>query len=252
LLALGGLVLMGGSLSATAQAAPGAGSAHQGTNIPTASVRASRSLTFTEHTITDSFDGARSVYATDVDGDGDVDVLGAAYSDDEIAWWENTGRGAVVEIDPDSGGKLVYTDTQGIPTSLEIPAEAVTETTTILYTPRHPQAVPDFIPGLAPGGHVFDLVAYREEKPVPDFTFEKIVTLTIEYTEDDVVMLEEDTLAPYRWTGDEWEKIGARPVETYTLDAEDDRLTVYLESLGRLSTMGVGGDCLFLSLVLRE
>ena len=29
------------------------------------------------------------VYATDVDNDGDVDVLGAASGADDIAWWEN-------------------------------------------------------------------------------------------------------------------------------------------------------------------
>jgi hypothetical protein len=47
--------------------------------------------TFIEHTIDDNFDGPRSVYATDVDGDGDVDVLGAAWASDDIAWWQNDG-----------------------------------------------------------------------------------------------------------------------------------------------------------------
>lgn len=44
---------------------------------------------WTEHTLDGSFHGARSVYAEDVDGDGDMDVLGAAYLDDCITWWEN-------------------------------------------------------------------------------------------------------------------------------------------------------------------
>ena len=35
--------------------------------------------------------GARSVYAADLDGDGDKDVLSAAWDDDEIAWYENLG-----------------------------------------------------------------------------------------------------------------------------------------------------------------
>jgi FG-GAP-like repeat/WW domain/CUB domain/Tyrosine-protein kinase ephrin type A/B receptor-like len=44
--------------------------------------------------ITDSADDAQSVYAVDLDGDGDVDVLSASEADDMIAWYENTdGRG---------------------------------------------------------------------------------------------------------------------------------------------------------------
>jgi hypothetical protein len=51
----------------------------------------SKPVTFAEHNITSSFEGARIVYATDVDGDGDVDILGAAMDADSIAWWENSG-----------------------------------------------------------------------------------------------------------------------------------------------------------------
>ena len=36
-------------------------------------------------------DGALSVFAADVDGDGDTDVLSASSSDDKIAWYENNG-----------------------------------------------------------------------------------------------------------------------------------------------------------------
>jgi FG-GAP-like repeat/Secretion system C-terminal sorting domain/Kre9/KNH-like N-terminal Ig-like domain len=46
-------------------------------------------LTWTDHLVDGAFDGAYSVYATDMDLDGDVDVLGAAYDDDDITWWEN-------------------------------------------------------------------------------------------------------------------------------------------------------------------
>ncbi len=44
--------------------------------------------------ITTSADGARSVYACDIDGDGDQDVLSASYDDNKIAWYENVdGKG---------------------------------------------------------------------------------------------------------------------------------------------------------------
>jgi hypothetical protein len=39
-----------------------------------------------------SADGATSVYAADVDGDGDMDVLSASEYDDKIAWYENDGQ----------------------------------------------------------------------------------------------------------------------------------------------------------------
>ncbi len=49
------------------------------------------SQTFATHTITTSADEAHSVYAVDLDGDGDVDVLSASGDDSKIAWYENDG-----------------------------------------------------------------------------------------------------------------------------------------------------------------
>ena len=44
---------------------------------------------FSEKNITSNFNGARSVASADVDGDGDIDILGAASDDNKITWWEN-------------------------------------------------------------------------------------------------------------------------------------------------------------------
>ena len=52
--------------------------------------------TFTEHAISTSADRARSVYATDVDGDGDMDVLSAS-GDDKIAWYDDDGSESFTE-----------------------------------------------------------------------------------------------------------------------------------------------------------
>jgi hypothetical protein len=46
---------------------------------------------FTVRTITTSAGGANGVYAADVDGDGDTDILSSAAIDSEIAWYENDG-----------------------------------------------------------------------------------------------------------------------------------------------------------------
>ncbi len=42
-----------------------------------------------QQVITTKADGARSVYASDLDGDGDMDVLSASWKGDEIAWYRN-------------------------------------------------------------------------------------------------------------------------------------------------------------------
>jgi len=47
---------------------------------------------FASHTITTDADGGTSVYAVDIDGDGDIDVLSASSQDDKIAWYENDGN----------------------------------------------------------------------------------------------------------------------------------------------------------------
>ncbi|MCW8809986.1 MAG: T9SS type A sorting domain-containing protein [Ignavibacteriaceae bacterium] len=47
---------------------------------------------FIPHTITTEAKAAEDVYAVDVDGDGDMDVLSASIFDDKIAWYENDGN----------------------------------------------------------------------------------------------------------------------------------------------------------------
>ncbi|MCK4506437.1 MAG: VCBS repeat-containing protein, partial [Candidatus Aegiribacteria sp.] len=59
---------------------------------------------WTEHIIDSDFNAAQCVYSDDVDGDGDMDILGASYYYG-ISWWENIdGSGASWikhEVDPD-------------------------------------------------------------------------------------------------------------------------------------------------------
>ena len=49
-----------------------------------------RASLWTEHEVATAFDGAASVWTTDIDGDGDMDVVGAASAGQDVKWWENT------------------------------------------------------------------------------------------------------------------------------------------------------------------
>jgi len=45
-----------------------------------------------ENSIVENFEGARAVYSADIDGDGIIDVLGAAdNTEDPIKWWNVQG-----------------------------------------------------------------------------------------------------------------------------------------------------------------
>ncbi len=46
---------------------------------------------WTAENIATSADGARSVFAADLDNDGDMDIISVSANDDTIAWYENSG-----------------------------------------------------------------------------------------------------------------------------------------------------------------
>jgi len=48
-------------------------------------------LSYTERIVTNVADGATGVWADDIDGDGDIDVLTASVQDDSLRWHENNG-----------------------------------------------------------------------------------------------------------------------------------------------------------------
>jgi hypothetical protein len=53
--------------------------------------QAQSEINFTEHIIVGNLNYANCVYTADMDNDGDIDILGSAWLDQQICWWENDG-----------------------------------------------------------------------------------------------------------------------------------------------------------------
>jgi len=53
---------------------------------------------WTEHIVDGSFTGCNSIYSEDIDDDGDLDVLGAGYHTDTIAWWDNSDGSGITWV----------------------------------------------------------------------------------------------------------------------------------------------------------
>lgn len=166
-------------------------------------------------------------------------------------WWSEQIPVGII-VDPSLGGLLIFTDTQGLTTTVQIPPGAVTTTTWITITPTIPPLGP--IPaGLRFAGHAFDLDAYRDGQLLTGFTFETTVTVTIHYSDADVWGIDEKTIRLYRWVPPTWQVVGTRSGEGQSLDTVHNTLTAWLRGLSHFGEMGASsGYNIFLPLVIKS
>jgi hypothetical protein len=142
-------------------------------------------------------------------------------------------------VDPTMGITLVYTDYQGVSTTVEIPAGAVTMTTLLafvpVFSPTHPVS-----PGLAFANHNFGLNAYRFG-PLPGFTFVEPVTVSIGYSDADARWLDEASLGLYYWDGTAWADAASTctPASSYARDPVQNTLAIAICHLSDWGMMGV-------------
>jgi hypothetical protein len=186
--------------------------------------------------------GVDAGVTTDIDGHhrpyGSAPDLGA----DEII---------AASLPPSIESTLVYTDAQGNPTVIQVPAGAVAEATTLVYTPVETATAPS---GFAFASHAFDLEAYRGGSLLLGFIFEKPVTVTIHYSDTDVTGLDEDALVLEYWNEvtSAWEDAACGP---YDRHPDDNWLAVPICHLSRFALFGetLGEEyTVYLPLILRN
>jgi hypothetical protein len=149
-------------------------------------------------------------------------------------------------VPTDTQSTLVYTDTQGSATVIQVPSGAVTEVVTLVYTPVETPTAPS---GLGFAGHAFDLDAYRSGSLLPGFIFSVPVTITLHYTDADIVGLDEDSLLLEYWNGSAWVDAACG---AYDRHADENWLAVPICHLSQFALFGEREYLIYLPLVLRN
>ncbi|MBN1661871.1 MAG: PKD domain-containing protein [Anaerolineae bacterium] len=156
------------------------------------------------------------------------------------------GPGALAEVDPASGGTLVYTDTQGLTTTVDVPPNAVADLLTLVYIPVD-AVVPS--PGFSFAGHAVDLDAYRNGILLPSLDLTIPVLVTIHYSDADVMDIKENSLLLGNWDGDTWVDAAC---DAYDRDLGKNWLTAPICHLSRFALLGETAHYVYLPLVLRH
>ena len=188
-----------------------------------------------------------------VSGPGGTDVFTRAN-------YINVGDGTVsTPIDPTMGGTLVFTSPSGSSIMIIVPTGAVTQPTTLIYTPVSTTSVP---PGYLFGGLAFTLVASQNGTILTDFSFLRPVAVTIHYTDSDVAGLDESTLALFYWdtVTSSWQDVATTcsPASTYWRYPGHNRVVVAICHLSLFGFFGIIGDSptydrsVYLPLILRN
>ncbi|MDM8532615.1 lamin tail domain-containing protein [Anaerolineales bacterium HSG25] len=136
----------------------------------------------------------------------------------------------MVKVEPNMTSTLQLTDTQGASIRIDIPVGAVSET--IQLGLKRQLEITSTHAGYAWTKYAFDLNAYQNDTNntmLSSFSFQRPLTVTINYTDANVEELEEDTLTLLYWNDAKWQKINAcssRPDSSHDETANQLKLTI--------------------------
>ncbi|MBN1874581.1 MAG: hypothetical protein JXA33_10160, partial [Anaerolineae bacterium] len=131
--------------------------------------------------------GVPTQITTDIDGEVRPQGIAPDLGADEI------GAAALPENDE---SLVTFANPDGVLTELSIPVGAVTESLILVYTLTVPTTTP---PDFLFVGRAFDLNAYRNGVLLEAVSFSPASTITLHYTDADVVGLNEEQLYLYTW-----------------------------------------------------
>ena len=165
--------------------------------------------------------------------------------------------GGSIDIDPLLGGSGVFTNASGSTVSVLVRDHSVTETMTLVYTQlATTTTTPD---GFMFGNIVFTLEAFVGGIHVPGYSFLRPIAITVNYTDDEVAGLDENTLRLYYWdeTSSSWVDVinTCSPPGNYLRYPGYNQLTVsicHLSEIGLFGRSTGAGIDFYLPILLKE
>jgi len=110
--------------------------------------------------------------------------------------------GGAATVGPSVNPPLVFTNANGVTTTVEFPTDAVSNSVTVLY--RHFLTPVTSTGGLNFAGHAFTLGVLSGTETLETFTFAQPITVTIHYAEAEAAGVFAPGLTLYLWDGNQW------------------------------------------------
>jgi hypothetical protein len=142
-----------------------------------------------------------------------------------------------IDFTPGISTTLTYTDTQGLPTRLEIPGDASNTPLTLQLVPT----ISDAAPGYAFAGHAFELNGSVAGEWASGIVFNAPLTVTIKYSPQDIgVIADINKLTLWWWDGAAWQDAAQSclPATEYSRDPDNFILSVLICQTGVYKLMG--------------
>ena len=143
-----------------------------------------------------------------------------------------------VQVVPGQPATFEAVHANGGITTLDLPAGSVNVTTTLVYTAL--QTVNTVPANWVFADHAFELNAYQNGVLMPGFAFNLPMYVAIEYTDDGVAGIDENTLQLMVWNGSAWVDAAATcsPTSTYIRNTETNIIGVNVCHLTEFALFG--------------
>jgi parallel beta-helix repeat protein len=153
----------------------------------------------------------------------------------------------IIVVSPSAEAVILASSADGVSTTIEFPAGCVTQSTSVAYLAIF--SVNTLPTGLRFGGRGFVLEGYRNGQLLRSLVLVKPVTVTIQYTDDDMTGLDESTIELRYWNGHSWSLEG---ISVTGHDIEANELVASVQHLSEFAIFAQFKNRIYLPVVLRS